>query len=114
MGIDGGPSGPAERKTADLLAPVRSTVRRAHFPPTTIPVGEPISGVAYAESWLACRYIAERYSETRLGRLYSALDRGRSLDEASRSVLKISETELIGGWRAYRQLAQMRSQCRRP
>ena len=48
-------------------------------------------GVAYAEAWSACRYVAEHYSARRLGRLYAALDRGRSLDEASREVLGLSE-----------------------
>ena len=60
-------------------------------------------GVAYAESWLACRYIADRYSARRLGRVYAALDRGNSLDEASRSALGVSEQDLVRGWRAYLQ-----------
>ena len=60
-----------------------------------------IFDLAYAEAWLACRYIADQYSEIQLGRFYAELDRGRSLDEASRSALKISEAELITRWRAY-------------
>ena len=60
-----------------------------------------ISELAYAEAWLACRYIADQYSETQLGRFYAELARGRSVDEASRSTLQLSEAELTAGWRAY-------------
>ena len=56
---------------------------------------------AYAEAWLACRYVAERYSAAQLGRLYAELDRGRSLDEASRAVLGVGADELTAGWRRY-------------
>lgn len=79
---------------------------RAHGAPGSFPsdrqfqVGEHDLQLAYAEAWLACRYVADRYSEIQLGRLYAELDRGRSLDEASRSALKISEAELISRWRA--------------
>jgi hypothetical protein len=88
--------------TDDVLARVR-----AHGAPRSFPsdqrfhIGEQDLQLAYAEAWLACRYIADRYSEIQLGRLYAELDRGRSLDEASRSALKISEAELITRWRAY-------------
>lgn len=57
--------------------------------------------VAYAEAWLACRFIADRYSEAQLGRLYAELARGNSLDQASRSTLHLSETELTAEWQAY-------------
>jgi hypothetical protein len=56
---------------------------------------------AYAEAWLACRFIADQYSEVQLGRLYAELHQGASLDEASRSVLRISEEDLTAGWRDY-------------
>ena len=89
-------------QTADLLTAVRS-----HGAPRSLPTDDDFEvdakelGVAYAESWLACRYIAERHSSRRLGQLYASLDRGKSLDEASRSVLGLSERDLIRGWRAY-------------
>ena len=91
-------------QTADLLATVRSDGA-----PRSLPADDDFAvdakdlGVAYAESWLACRYIADRYSARRLGRLYAALDRGDSLDEASRSVLGRPEQDLVRGWRAYLQ-----------
>jgi hypothetical protein len=34
--------------------------------------------LAYAEAWLACRFIADRYSESQLGRLYAELAHGSS------------------------------------
>jgi hypothetical protein len=89
-------------QTPDLLAAVRS-----NGAPRSLPADDDFAvdakdlGVAYAESWLACRYIAERYSPDRLGRLYAALDGGRTLDDASRAVLGLSERELVRGWRAY-------------
>jgi hypothetical protein len=57
--------------------------------------------LAYAEAWLACRFIADRYSESQLGRLYAELARGSSLDQASRSSLHLSENDLTTEWRAY-------------
>jgi hypothetical protein len=57
--------------------------------------------VAYAEAWLACRFIADRYSEAQLGRLYAELARGNSLERASQSTLHLSETELTAEWQAY-------------
>ena len=88
-----------------MLAAVRSDGAAALSCRTTpiLPSMPTISGTAYAESWLACRYVAERYSPRRLGRLYAALNRGRSLDEASREVLDLSREELVRGWRAYLQ-----------
>ena len=57
--------------------------------------------MAYAEAWLACRFIADRYSESQLARLYAELARGSSLDQASRSTLHLSGTELTAEWQAY-------------
>ena len=88
--------------TDDVLSRVR-----ADGPPRSFPsdqqfkIGEHDLQLAYAEAWLACRYIADRYSAIQLGRFYAELDRGRSLDEASRAALKISEAALISRWRAY-------------
>ena len=76
-------------------------------PPLALPgdeafaAGAPELNRAYAEAWLVCRYVAERYSAARLGRLYAELDRGRSLDEASRAALGVGADELVAGWRRY-------------
>jgi len=86
--------------TADLLAEVRQS-----GPPRSLPadadfaVGSPNLNRAYAGAWLACSYIAEHYSPARLGRFYAELDRGRSADQASRTVLGIGVDELTAGWR---------------
>ena len=57
--------------------------------------------VAYAEAWLACRFIADQYSQAQLGRFYAELARGSSVDEASRDALQLSEAALVAGWQAY-------------
>jgi hypothetical protein len=87
---------------ADLLAAVRRD-----GPPRSLPgdeafaAGQAELNRAYAEAWLACRYIAESYSVTDLGRLYAELDRGRPLDEVSRAVLGVDAAELTAGWRRF-------------
>ncbi len=94
--------GQASEASDDVLARVR-----AHGAPRSFPSDEEFQisehdlRLAYAEAWLACRYIAERYSEVQLGRFYAELDRGHSLDEASLAALEISEAELIKRWQAY-------------
>jgi hypothetical protein len=94
--------GQRSEATDEVLTRVRAQGAPRSFPSDQeFQVGEHNLRSAYAEAWLACRYIADRYSETQLGRFYAELDRGRSLDEASRSTLKISEGELVTGWRAY-------------
>jgi hypothetical protein len=88
--------------TDELLTRVRSD-----GPPRSLPsdphfeVGARDLEVAYAEAWLACRFIADEYSETQLARFYAALDRGSSLDEASRSTLRLGADALTAEWRAY-------------
>jgi hypothetical protein len=57
--------------------------------------------LAYAEAWLACRYVAERYSRAQLDQLYQQLDAGKKLDQAVRSVLDVSEAQFVSGWRSY-------------
>lgn len=86
--------------SADLLAEVRR-----HGPPRSLPtdadfgVGSPNLNRAYAGAWLACWHIADRYSPAHLGQLYAELDRGRSMDQASRAVLGIGAGEVTDGWR---------------
>ena len=88
--------------TADLLAAVRRD-----GPPESLPGDEVFTAGrgelnrAYAEAWLACRYVAETYSVADLGRLYAELDRGLSLDEASRAVLGVDAAALTAGWQRF-------------
>ena len=80
---------------------------RRDGPPRSFPGDEAFSAGqaglnrAYAEAWLVCRYIAETYSVADLGRLYAELDRGRPLDEASRTVLGVDAEELTAGWQRF-------------
>jgi hypothetical protein len=88
--------------SADLLSAVRRD-----GPPRSLPAdeafaaGRPGLNRAYAEAWLACRYVAEAYSVAELGRLYAELERGRPLDEASREVLGVDAAELTAGWQRF-------------
>jgi hypothetical protein len=88
--------------TDELLLRIRSDGAPRAFPADRrFEVGAGNLELAYAEAWLACRFIADRYSESQLGRLYAELAQGNSLDQASRSTLNLSETELTAKWRAY-------------
>jgi hypothetical protein len=88
------------------VAAVLNDVRR-NGPPARLPVdaefavGATELNQAYAEAWLACRYLVAAHSPTDLGRLYAELEAGRSLDQASRSVLGQSERSLTAGWRRF-------------
>lgn len=57
--------------------------------------------IAYAQSWLVSRYVAEKYSIRQLGDFYTALDRGDPLDDAAQATLGRSERQLTAGWRDY-------------
>jgi hypothetical protein len=88
--------------TDEVLARVRSDGAPRSLPADRrFQVGARNLPRAYAEAWLACRFIADKYSETQLGRFYAELDRGVSLDEASQSALGLSEAELTASWQAY-------------
>ncbi|MFL6047093.1 MAG: peptidase MA family metallohydrolase [Propionibacteriaceae bacterium] len=88
--------------TDELLIGVRSDGAPRAFPADRrFEAGAGNLQLAYAEAWLACRFIADRYSETKLGQFYAALVSGKSLDEASRSTLELSESDLTAEWRAY-------------
>ena len=57
--------------------------------------------LAYTEARLACDYVVEDYSSRQLNLLYRQLDRGRTLDQAVRSVLNVSTEEFVEDWRRY-------------
>jgi hypothetical protein len=88
--------------TDEVLARVRSDGAPRSLPADRrFQVGARNLPRAYAEAWLACRFIADKYSETQLGRFYAELDRGATLDQASQSALGLSEAELTASWQAY-------------
>jgi len=87
-------------------APLLARVRDGRGP-STLPDPDwfrPAHGrldLAYAEAWLACRYVAERYSPAQLNQLYQEFDSGTRLDEATRLVLGVSASQFVSGWRRY-------------
>jgi hypothetical protein len=88
--------------TDELLVRVRDEGAPRSFPPDQrFEVGARNLAQAYAEAWLACRFIADQYSENQLGSFYAELAQGSTLDEASQSTLHLSEAALIAEWRAY-------------
>jgi len=88
--------------TDEVLIRVRSDGAPASFPADRqFRAGARNLHLAYAEAWLACRFVADRYSEAQLARFYAQLDDGRSLDDASRATLGLTGTALTTQWREY-------------
>jgi hypothetical protein len=88
--------------TDELLARVRRDGAPRSFPADRrFQVGADHPQRAYAEAWLACRFIADEFSEAQLGRFYAELALGRTVEEASQSTLQLSEVALTEGWRDY-------------
>ncbi|GAA3118459.1 hypothetical protein GCM10017600_35430 [Streptosporangium carneum] len=76
---------------AELAEEVCAGVLPSRLPePADFAPGAPRLAQAYEEAWLACRYIAERFGERALVRLYGS-DVG--------SVLGLSRAELTAAWR---------------
>jgi hypothetical protein len=95
---------PGERSwgTAGLLRTVRADGSPQNFPnDTAFTVGAANLNRAYAEAWLGCRFIADRYSAAKMAAFYAELDRGRTLDQASWHTLGIGESGLVKDWRDY-------------
>lgn len=66
--------------------------------PTTRPRGTDPAWRDYALSWLACRYIAETWSEEALLELSAAVAGGLTVKEAMPEVLGTTETNALAGW----------------
>ncbi|GHH62801.1 hypothetical protein GCM10017673_02620 [Streptosporangium violaceochromogenes] len=76
---------------AELAREVRAGVLPARLPgPADFAPGAPRAAQAYEEAWLACRYVAERFGERALVRLYGS-DVG--------SVLGLSRERFTAAWR---------------
>ncbi|MFJ8823223.1 hypothetical protein ACIREE_15700 [Streptomyces sp. NPDC102467] len=60
---------------------------------------------AYESGWLACRMIADRWSEAKLNAFYTAVgghkQRAGAVEDALRSVLGIDENDFVARWREY-------------
>jgi hypothetical protein len=88
--------------TDEVLIRVRSDGPPSAFPSDgQFRAGARKLHLAYAEAWLTCRFIADRYSEAQLARFYAQLDDGRTLDDASRAALGLSGSALTTQWREY-------------
>lgn len=91
----------AERAAAALLGQVS-----ADGPPRRLPTDASFSpgatGLenAYAQSWLACRYLARTYSPTSLARFYRAVDSGDTVDAALESEFGLTERTFTARWAA--------------
>jgi hypothetical protein len=77
---------------------------RASGPPAALPdderfrTGATDAAAAYAEAWLACRYVTEEHGEAAMQRLYTALDGGVGLDQAVEDALGTTVAGLTAGW----------------
>ena len=92
----------ARRAAAPLVAQLRAgRVPRALPEDDRFHTSDDGVGLAYTEAWLACRYVAEKYSPRQLAQLYRQLDRGSTLDRAARSVLNVSAEKFVADWRRY-------------
>ncbi|MGW2600974.1 hypothetical protein [Streptomyces klenkii] len=100
-------------RTARQAAPELARAAAAGELPRELP-GDPDFGFAgeagklaraYEEGWLACRLIAERWSEEKLVAFYRAVGahgrRDGAVEGALRDVLGISPAEFTARWRAY-------------
>lgn len=87
-----------------LLAQVKR-----HGPPAGLPgesdfaAGKHDLNLSYAEAWLACRYLAERFGYQKLLRFYESVDRSPdgAVSGSMRSTFGISEHEFVKGWQRY-------------
>ncbi|MET8046953.1 hypothetical protein ABZU75_05080 [Streptosporangium sp. NPDC005286] len=84
---------PVRTAAAELAAEVRAGVLPARLPgPADFAPGAPRLAQAYEEAWLACRFIAERFGEKALVRLYGGDVTG---------TLGLSPAQLTVAWRDY-------------
>jgi hypothetical protein len=80
---------------------------RTHGAPGALPTDADFSPTApdlsmtYAKAWLMCRYLAETFGRTELGRFYGQVNSGATVDRASRSVFAVSTPRLVRGWHSY-------------
>jgi hypothetical protein len=94
--------GTAGVAAAALLAKVKSSgvpralPRDGDFSPTARGLR-----LTYAESWLACRFLADRFSADRLTRFYSRVDAGMPVNQALSSVFGLDNTQFIKQWDRY-------------
>jgi hypothetical protein len=101
-----------------LGLPLRTTAReisdevRRHGPPNHLPTQATFDfdpaltnftklNAVYESAWLACRFIAQRWSEATLLATYRAFDRGTAAPTVLRETLGISPHAFVKGWQRY-------------
>jgi hypothetical protein len=65
--------------------------------------------LTYAESWLACRFLADRFSAARLNHFYRAVDGGATVNGALKSEFGLSNREFLIQWGRYLRTAAEKS-----
>lgn len=55
----------------------------------------------YEEAWLACRYLATRYGEPTLLRIYEDVEQGTPLGAALQADASLTEPQFVAAWRQY-------------
>lgn len=79
---------------------------RADGPPRRLPTEADLSttaeglGATYESAWTAVRHMGELYGQARVVAFYDAVDAGRSVAQAFRSVLGTTEAAFVRSWRA--------------
>ena len=97
----------AHPATAPAAAAALRRQVSAHGAPAALPRDDQFAPTApdlalrYAEAWLACRFLAERYSADRLDRFYAAVSSGTDVDRALRSEFGSSVADFTRSWRSY-------------
>lgn len=94
---------PVKTAAAELAAEVRAGRLPQRLPgPQAFAPGAVRLAQSYQEAWLACRFIAERFGEDRLVRLYRDSTRDPTRDQKrDQTSLGISDHDLTARWRDY-------------
>ncbi|MBA3528845.1 MAG: hypothetical protein H0T91_05990 [Propionibacteriaceae bacterium] len=98
-------------RTAGAAADVALSTVRSQGTPQALPTDDEFSAtnpdlrLAYAESWLACRLLAEEFSAEQLNRFYLEVDSGSAVEVALRSIFSLSVPEFTSRLRGYLQKA---------
>jgi hypothetical protein len=89
---------PEER--ADELATLRGAKRPTRLPrDAAFTSGAKDVTTAYAQAWLVCLAVADHRGRGHLGRFYTALGRGDTVEQAARSTLGVDDSVVVGWWR---------------
>ena len=92
---------PVATAASQILARIRKDGPPDHLPTASeLDPAAPGLGATYEEAWLAARFIARQYGESRLVAFYRKVDGGEAVDRAFKGVLGTTENAFVGRWRA--------------